>query len=161
MNIESLIDSLEMIDIKEDTPCFLLNNDIIANELYFVTKVKLNFYQVWSLFNKLPNVYEYGKCKYEWKFTSKNNDYVFVICDWNNDKSLLQTNTWNILSNTLDDDIISKFLKNLCDALECYNEYYKESIESHTFTSENPIINTCLQEIKKTLVENKDILKRL
>lgn len=162
MDIEKLICGLNSIDINHDgRPDFVLDNSIQADDLYFVTRVQLNFYQIWSIFNTLPIVTTSGKCKYEWRFVSKNKKHIFTICDWNNDKSFLKTKTWHILSNTLDDDIVGLFIKTLCDALECYNKFYKISIEARDFTSENSVVHTCLQNIKISLIQNKDVLKNI
>ena len=161
MDINKLINRFEDCSIDENESGFEINQEVQVGSLYYITEVKLNFYQIWALFNTLPVVNLSGKCKYEWRFTNKENDDVFVICDWKNDKSLLQVKKWSILSTTLDDVKIGKFLKNLCDALECYNRYYKQGIESHTFISENPMVNSCLQDIKRSLFDNKEILKTL
>ncbi len=164
MEIEKLIKDLESVDlICENEPFFILNNDIKRDnlELYFITDVCLNFYELWTIFREIPTINKDDKIKYSWTFTDKDEKYVFVLCDWKNDKKLLQTRKWRILSNTLNDTIVSKFLKTLCDALECYNKYYKYSVESHDFRSDNKEVNRCLQDIKVSLVKNKEILKSL
>ena len=163
MDIESLICDFKSVDIKEDRPYFILNNNINVTNIKFnfVTDVSLDFYQVWSMFNKIPIVHENGKIKYEWRFVSRDNQYIFVLCDWNNTNNFINTKKWRVLSNTKDSDINNKFLGVLCEALQCYNEYYKESIESHRFTSDDTLVNYCLQKIKKSLIKHKDILRNL
>ena len=164
MEIEKLIKDLENVNlISEEEPFFMLDNDIKKDnfELYFITEVQLNFYELWAIFREIPNINSDEKIKYSWTFTNKDNEFVFVLCDWKNEKKLLQTRNWRILSNTLNDKIVSKFLKTLCDALECYNKYYKGNIESRDFNSDNKEVNRCLQDIKRSLIKNKEILKSL
>lgn len=162
--IKDLIENLEKVELEsEEHQYFILDNNIHRDNLrlYFITEVCLNFYELWTIFRELPNVNNDKKIKYSWTFTDKNDKCVIVLCDWMNDKKLLQTGKWRILSNTKDDTIISKFLKTLCDALECYNRYYKSKIESRDFNSENQEVNRCLQEIKVSLINNREILKSL
>lgn len=175
IEIKDLIQNLEKIELVSDLrrsralarqgedPYFILDNSIQRDNLrlHFITEVCLNFYELWSIFRELPNVNNDNKIKYSWTFISRDTNYVIVLCDWMNDKKLLQTRKWRILSNTNDDTTISKFLETLCDALECYNKYYKSKIESRDFNSDNHEINRCLQEIKVSLINNKEILKSL
>ena len=163
MEIDKLIKDLEKVDLVcEKEPFFMLDNDIKRDnlELYFITDVCLNFYELWAIFREIPNINN-DKIKYSWTFTDKENEFVFVLCDWKNENKLLQTRNWRILSNTLNDTIVSKFLKTLCSALECYNKYYKRKIESRDFNSDNQEINRCLQDIKRSLIKNREILKNL
>ena len=164
MEIEKLIKDLEMVDLDDvEGPFFLLDNDIKRDnlELYFITDVCLNFYEIWTIFREIPIINNDKKIRYSWNFISKDKRYIFVLCDWNNENKLLQTKKWRILCNTTDEIIVSKFLKTLCNALECYNKYYKKSIESRDFSSDNKEVNRCLQEIKGSLIENREILKSL
>lgn len=164
MEIEKLIKDLEMVDLDDvEGPFFLLDNDIKRDnlELYFITDVCLNFYEIWTIFREIPNINNDKKIRYSWNFISKDKRYIFVLCDWNNENKLLHTKNWRILSNTSDEIIISKFLKTLCNALECYNKYYKKNIETRNFKSDNTEVNRCLQEIKRSLIENREILKSL
>lgn len=164
MEIEKLIKDLESVDLtSEKEPFFMLDNDIKRDnlELYFIMDICLNFYELWCIFREIPNINNDDKIRYSWTFTDKDEKYVFVLCDWKNDKKLLQTRNWRILSNTLNDIIVSKFLKSLCNALECYNKYYKHSVESHDFTSDNKEVNKCLHDIKISLITNREVLKSL
>lgn len=164
MEIDKLIRDLEMVElVGSEEPFFILDNDIKMDnlQLYFITEVSLNFYELWAIFREFPNVNNDKKIKYSWTFTSKDNSCILVLCDWMNDKKLLQTRKWRILSNKKNDIIISKFLKTLCDALECYNKYYKKSIESRDFKSDNNEVNRCLQDIKISLINNKEVLKKM
>lgn len=172
MDIESLICgfqgiNLEKLEKNDNHSRFLLNNKIITEgmKFNFVTDVKLDFYQLWSMFNIVPIVNKNGKTKYEWRFTTtEQSDVIFILCNVPNKESnlnFINTKYWRILCNKKDDVIIGYFLKTLCDALECYNTYYKESIESHTFISEDPLINSCLQKIKNSIIKNRDILKTI
>lgn len=156
-----LVEKLNNINLS--TPSsqpFIINNDLELDENYFITSVNLNFYQIWSIFNTLPRIYQTGKCKYEWRFQKMENEPVFCVYDWNNNRPLLQTKSWYIGSNTNDETKISEFLKILCDAIECYNLYYK-CIEKHIFTSDDPIVDKRLKEIKSSIVKNRKVLKEL
>jgi hypothetical protein len=164
MEIDKLIKDLESVDLEsEEVPFFILDNDIKRDnlKLYFITDVCLNFYELWAIFRVIPNINNDDKIRYSWTFTDKDAKYIFVLCDWNNENKLLQTRNWRILSNTLNDKIVSKFLKTLCGALECYNKYYKHCIETRDFSSDNKEVNRCLQDIKISLIKNREILKSL
>lgn len=161
--MNSLVSDMSKMDIVE-SKCdniFLLDNTLNNDCCYFVAKVQLSFYQLWSMFSELPCVYESKKCKYEWKFLHVKTGAVFSIYDWNNKCSLLNTKTWYIGGSVNDKDIVGEFLMVLCDAIECYNKYYKLPIESKTFTSDIPEVQNALDSIKKTIVEKRDILKSL
>lgn len=168
MSIASLISGFKNINIESGSGShFVLNNGVKTEgiKFYRVTDVTLNFYQVWSMFNGVPIVNKTGKVKYEWRFTTKeSSDVVFVLCNVpfkEKDLNFMNTKYWRILCNKQEDEIINEFLATLCEALECYNLYYKESIESHKFSSEDPIINGCLEHIKFSIIKNKDLLKSL
>lgn len=148
-------------DVEEVEQWFYLDNSLDTDGSRFVAKVQLNFYQLWSMFMDLPCVYSSGKCKYEWKMLHNRTGAVFSIYDWNNRCSLLQTKTWYIGSTTSDDTVISEFLEVLCDAIECYNEYYKTAIETKTFTSTFPKVQSVLDTIKRSIIENRDSLRSL
>jgi hypothetical protein len=139
---------------------FYIDNNLDIKENYFITSVNLNFYKIWSIFNEIPILHKNGKCKYEWRFQQNQGEPIFCIYDWNNPNSLLQTKKWYIGSNTNNEEKNSEFLKNLCDAIECYNIYYK-SIENHIFTSKDPVVHKRLQQIKYSIVKHKELLKSL
>jgi len=157
MTDKELIESFENTSIS--TP-YYVDNTLDISENYFITSVNLNFYQIWSLFNELPIIHKNGKCKYEWRFQQKPGYPIFCIYDWKNPKSLLQTKKWYIGSNTQDEEKNSEFLKNLCDAIECYNIHYK-CIENHVFTNDDPIVHKRLQQIKYSIVKYRELLKSL
>jgi len=140
---------------------FYLDNDLDSNHSFFVAKVHLNFYQMWTIFRTLPCVYESGKSKYEWKFKHVSSDSVISIYDWNNKDSLLNTKLWYIGSSSNDKKIVGEFLGVLCDAIQTYNVYYKQPIEEKTFTSNNQDVDKELKVIKRSLVEKREILKKL
>ena len=140
---------------------FYLDNDLDSNHSFFVAKVHLNFYQMWTIFRTLPCVYESGKSKYEWKFKHVSSDAVISIYDWNNKNSLLNTKLWYIGSSSNDKKIVGEFLGVLCDAIQTYNVYYKQPIEEKTFTSNNQDVDKELKVIKRSLVEKREILKKL
>lgn len=152
--------SKELIELNSLSTPYYIDNSLEISENYFITSVNLNFYQIWSIFNEIPIIHKNGKCKYEWRFQQNPREPIFCIYDWNNPKTLLQTKKWYIGSNVKDDEKISNFLKNLCDAVECYNIYYK-SIENHIFTNRDPIINKRLQQIKLSIIKYRELLKSL
>lgn len=152
---------IELLENAHISKPFIIDNTLEINENYFITSVNLNFYQIWAIFNTLPLIHTSGKCKYEWRFQKSKNEPIFCIYDWNNSKSLLQTKKWYIGSNTNDHDKISEFLKLLCDAIECYNLYYK-CIEKHIFINDkDTLIHKRLQEIKSSIIHNRELLKTL
>ena len=163
MSVDNLTNRMNNITFEEyDEPKyeakFLLDNSLDSNNSRFVAKVQLSFYQIWSMFSELPVIYKSGKCKYEWKFRHVKTGAVFSIYDWNNKNRLLQKKTWYIGCNINDDKIVSEFLAVLCDAIECYNKYYKKEIENKTFKSDNPIVQNALDSFRKSISEQKDIL---
>lgn len=163
IDITQSLDNLNL-NIQTNTGIFIINNDLNITENYFITTINLNFYQIWTIFNTLPLIHDKGtntKCKYEWRFQKSNDEPIFCIYDWNNPKSLLQTKKWYIGCNTNNDDKIAEFLKILGDAIECYNVYYK-CIEKHVFINKNcSIVNKRLQEIKLSIINNRELLKTL
>jgi hypothetical protein len=147
---------------KEEIQCkFYIDNDLDTNHQCFVAKIHLNFYQIWSMFMQLPCVYKSGKCKYEWKLKHTTSDVVMSIYDWNNKNRLLDTKVWYIGCSINDKKVIGEFLGVLCEAIECYNFYYKNPIETKTFKSDIEKVNDALFDIKKSLIENKHILNKL
>ena len=162
---DCVIQSLQNLNISVDnlhsSGIFTINNNLDITENYFITSINLNFYQIWSIFNTLPLIHTHGKCKYEWRFQKSKDEPIFCIYDWNNTKSLLQTKKWYIGCNVNNDDKIAEFLKTLCDAIECYNLYYK-CLEKHIFINKKcPIVHKRLQEIKLSIINNRDLLKKL
>jgi hypothetical protein len=140
---------------------FYLDNNLDSDHSYFVAKVQLNFYQIWSMFRELPRINKSGKCKYEWKFCHIKTGAVFSLYDWNNKNCLLSTKNWYIGCNINDKALVSEFLSVLCEAIECYNTYYKTAIETKTFTSDIPEVQDALREIQMTIYNNKELLKSL
>jgi hypothetical protein len=163
MSVENLTNSMNNITFDEYNESeyqakFLLDNTLDSNNSRFVAKVQLSFYQIWSMFCELPVVYKSGKCKYEWKFKHVRTGAVFSIYDWNNKNKLIQTKTWYIGCNTDDNNAISEFLAVLCQAIECYNKYYKTAIEKRTFNSDNPVVQQAIDYFRKSISEQKEVL---
>lgn len=167
MNIEDVIDNvdvlssdLESVSISSDEEeSYYLDKYAKVNNKYMITKVNLNFYQIWTLFREMPCIYDGGKCKYEWKFRQKNTDVIFSIYDWNNNTRLLDTVKWYIGCNVNDEFVISKFLECLCNSIECYNKYYKVAVDTRCWQSDVPTVNDILQKMKVFLIENSDLLE--
>lgn len=161
-SMDDLINQITNLKVEENivnnNPIFTVDNTIDTSKKYYVTSIQLNFYQLLSIFSKIPCVYYSGKCKYEWKISS---DFgTFSIYDWNNKNSLLETTNWNIGTDVQDTIHIAEFMQNLCDALECYNQYYK-CIEYGIFESDDVSIDNNLKMIKKEFEKNEKLLKKL
>lgn len=159
--VQEICQEMNELVLQKYEAKFYLDNDLDSNHSYFVAKVHLNFYQMWTIFRVLPCVYESGKSKYEWKFKHVSSDTVISIYDWNNKDSLLNTKLWYIGSSSNDKKIVGEFLSVLCDAIQTYNVYYKQPIEEKTFTSDNESVDKELKVIKRSLVEKREILKKL
>lgn len=161
--MNSLTDNISKMDIDDSksNQTFILDNSLNNDCCYFVVKVQLSFYQLWSMFSELPCVYQSKKCKYEWKFLHVNTGAVFSIYDWNNKENLLNTKTWYIGASVNDKALINEFLMVLCDAIECYNKFYKTPIETKTFSSDIKEVQNALDSIRKSIVEKRDLLKSL
>ena len=159
--VQEICQEMNELVLQKYEAKFYLDNDLDSNHSYFVAKVHLNFYQMWTIFRVLPCVYESGKSKYEWKFKHVSSDTVISIYDWNNKDSLLNTKLWYIGSSSNDKKIVGEFLSVLCDAIQTYNVYYKQPIEEKTFTSNNQDVDKELKVIKRSLVEKREILKKL
>jgi hypothetical protein len=159
--VQEICQEMNELVLQKYEAKFYLDNDLDSNHSYFVAKVHLNFYQMWTIFRILPCVYESGKSKYEWKFKHVSSDTVISIYDWNNKDSLLNTKLWYIGSSSNDKKIVGEFLSVLCDAIQTYNVYYKQPIEEKTFTSDNESVDKELKVIKRSLVEKREILKKL
>ena len=139
---------------------FILDNSKSSMKHKFVTKINLSFFTIWALFRCVPKQSYYGKLKFEWVISDNyNNTYsIFYFVD---NTPLLNIKEWSIGSSTSDEICIAEFMNTLCKALQVYNKFYKQPIENKTFISDDPEINEYLQDIKKSLYENKSTLKCL
>ena len=174
MSTENLIKRIEKISIENkvesEINVFYIDNEYESpNEpkKFFITKIRLNFYQLWCMFGQIPVIHTKGKCKYEWIIKQENSDRIFSIYDWNNKSDLLNTKQWYIRSNTQDDP--SDFLEVLSDAIECYNKYYKHHMENSNFMNDDDIeidedsdeLSDVLKQIKNNFIYHKYILQTL
>jgi hypothetical protein len=151
-----LIEQLKNISLNKSkfyVECTRVQHD----KKFFITKIRLNFYQLWSIFGQIPIIHTKGKCKYEWIIRQENSNRIFSIFDWNNKNKLMDTTQWYIRSNMPDD--CSDFLETLADAIECYNLYYKHQIENETETSFP--LDPDVYEIKNNLKKYICLLKTL
>lgn len=150
-------------DTTNDSTNFILDNYVsyTKNEMKMITKIDINFYQLWSLLGELP-ILQKGHSKYEWRFVRKDiPNVIFRIYDWNNKKNFLNTNTWYLASTTKSKIHNQEFLNTFLNGIACYNTYYLKNIELRDFTSDDQIVHQNLQKIKNELVVNRDILKSL
>lgn len=128
--IKQMENSLHLTDSYKSQ--FYIEDTYEPDKKFFITKISLNFYQLWCIFGQIPFIHTKGKCKYEWIIRQENTNRIFSIYDWNNKNKLINTTQWYIRSNMPDDS--SDFLQVLTDAIECYNLYYKQ-IYDETYTS--------------------------
>jgi hypothetical protein len=127
---------------------------------YMIMKIRLNFYQIWSIFNSIPliNSSKNAKSKYKWVFSDETGKCVYTIYDWNNSNRLLNTREWYIGANKLGKASIDNFLQVLCYAIECYNTYYR-CIEENIFSSKYPVVDENLKRLKMELDDHKHVLE--
>jgi hypothetical protein len=160
--IDQLTDTLDEMNI-EDTH-FVIDNYIsyTKNEMKMITKIDMNFYQIWSLLGELPILRRQGKSKYEWRFIRKDiPNVIFTIYDYNNKNNFLNTKVWYLASTTHCKQHNKEFIDTFLDGIKCYNTYYHQGIETRNFTSENTIIHKNLQKIKSELIEYRDLIKAI
>jgi hypothetical protein len=146
---------------------YTIDNDIVYNSINHVIKIRLNFYQLWAMFNQIPIVYESidvdGELikHYEYRIKTDDNSKIYIIyANAKGEGGFLKTREWSIGSTTKQKSDIDNFLRHLDKALKMYKEYYK-GIERHIFMSDNKDINEHMQIIKEGLLKNRDILKRM
>lgn len=135
-----------------------------TNKIIYITSIRLNFYQLWAMFNQVPIVYENienGETIKQYEYRIQQDEDIYVIYANSNEKEgFLKIRNWNIGSTSRRKNDIDGFLRHLNNALKMYKEYYK-CIERHIFNSENIYINEHMQLIKDGLLRNRDILKML
>ena len=145
---------------------YVLDQSLVVTDAVHVTKIRLNFYQLWSMFGTLPVVYEKGKSGYLsegtrfYEYKIQGPTAMFTIYAWNMKGTFLQENQWNIGSTAHDSNDTKAFLEHLYEALECYSLYYK-GMERHIFESEHPEVDYHLKLIKRELIEHREMLKTL
>ncbi len=146
--INEIIDLMNNVFI--DPKIYVHETDISNNETTcMIMKVRLNFYQIWCIFNCMPIINDNPKCKskYKWVFSDKTGKCVYTIYDWNNNNRLVDTYDWYIGANKCGKSSIDVFLQVLCDAIECYNTYYR-CIEQDIFSSEYAVVDENLKRIQ-------------
>jgi len=147
-----------------------------------ITKIDMNFYQLWCLLGELPILHQsgtfnedvvrrqgtfnedvvrrQGKSKYEWRFIRKDiPNVIFTIYDYNNKNNFLNTKVWYLGSTTKCKVYNKEFVNTFINGIKCYNTYYRQGIETHNFTSDNLIVNQNLQRIRSELIEYRDLIK--
>ncbi|NBP00071.1 MAG: hypothetical protein EBU90_08055 [Proteobacteria bacterium] len=145
---------------------YVLDQSLVVRDAVHVTKIRLNFYQLWSMFGTLPVVYEKGKSGYLsegtrfYEYKIQGPTALFTVYAWNMKGTFLQENQWYIGSTAQDSNDTKAFLEYLYEALECYSLYYK-GIERHIFESEHPEVDCHLKLIKRELIEHRELLKTL
>jgi hypothetical protein len=159
------IDLSNLMD-KMSIKCYTVNNDleIETTQLFPIVNVTLNFYQLWSLFGEIPlikycNTGPIVVKEYSWKIEATENHIVFAIVGYSD--NLLQTQDWVIMSNTNDPKEKRAFLTHLSDAVECYNLYYRETIESEPKGEPQKTIESCRPEQSRDHVpeQSRDALR--
>jgi hypothetical protein len=143
---------------------YIVDNEVEYNKnINNVMKIRLNFYQLWAMFNQLPVVYEKicedGEIRKYYEYRIKGDNDIYIIYGYGSE-GFLKLREWNIGSTTNNKNEIEKFLRHLEKALKMYNEYYK-GIERHDFTSDNTDINEHMSIIKNGLLKYRETLKYL
>ncbi len=157
-----ITDMLDKIDLGEDS-YFIIDNHVsyTKNEMKMITKIDINFYQLWSLLGELP-ILQKGHSKYEWRFIRKDlPNVIFRIYDYNNKNNFLNTKVWYLGSTTQCKVHNEEFLDTFLNGITCYNTYYRRGIESRDFTSDIQIVHQNLQKIKRELIEYRDLIKAI
>lgn len=161
VNYEELEGLMNDMSLQESVPFYNINQDLKIDDFYWITEINMNFYQVWSIFRGiLPNIKEMekgGDKYYEYIFESEENN-IFIIYGYGS--SFLTVKDWCIGSSTKDKAKVQHFLENLYNALECYANGYK-GMEQLNFNSNNPKIRLIMQEVRYSLLENREILKSI
>ena len=158
---QSLTSKIDALTINST---YELDQTIDASQAAFITKIKLNFYQLWCMFGEVPCVYNCGKTGlidlpfYEYKIRSPK--AVFRIYAWREKNGFLNTSNWNIGSNTQDAVEIQNFLEHLFSAISFYSEHYK-CIEKKIFRSDNPVVDQRLKGIRNELLQWRDVLSSM
>jgi len=161
---DNLIKQVENISLDQSQCQFYVENTYDPDKKFFIMKISLNFYQLWSILGQIPFIHKNGRCKYEWIIRQGNSNRIFSIYDWNNKNKLLNTTQWYIRSNMPGDS--SEFLKTLSDAIECYNLYYKHQMENNLHDT-LPELETdihffqILHEIKHNFIKHFSLLQTL
>lgn len=153
--IKQMENSLHLTDPYKSQ--FYIDDIYESDKKFFITKINLDFYQLWYMFGQIPFIHTKGKCKYEWIIRQENTNRIFSIYDRNNKNKLMNTTQWYIRSNMPDDS--SDFLQVLTDAIECYNLYYKHLTENKS--SDYISDDTVDQEAERESLEHLSFLESL
>lgn len=143
---------------EDDDYIFRLDEWAVFTKSKFNEKLRMKFLKIWSIL-RIPIIdYKRGYC--EWRIRGNDND-IYLIRSSHEDhgKSLLQRENWIITANTNDKDKISKFLKHFSNAIDCYETYYS-GIEIGNFTSNIPIVQDALDEMKTELFTKSSIFNK-
>ena len=161
--MDSLLSTFDRLNLK--TPQFQLTQCDHSCTPIFVTKINLNFYQLWSLFGELPIVTEQSdsvRC-YTFVVSSKVDPKELFFIYANGYKgSLLNLISWNIgTCQGVDPIHIQNFLEYLFDALKCFETYYQQNVSQLNFNHPNEIVQDNLNHIKNSLLHYHDVLVQL
>lgn len=156
---ESLLANLKIKkDVDTDTHIYNLDEWATINKVRFNETLHMKFLKIWSIL-QLPIInLNRGFC--EWRIRGLENDVYFITSSKEDSgKSLLERTNWIIQSNTNDKNKILKFLNYFGEATKCYDTYYK-NIEFGDYTSELPIVQNVLNDLKKEFDSNFSILNK-
>jgi len=170
--ITFMMDKTDLCDLDDHDRQFIIDNNVsyIKNEMKYIKKIDMHFYQLWCLLGELPilkhtgtfnedDVRRQGKTKYEWRFVRKDiPNVIFTIYDYNNKNNFLNTNVWYLASTTQCKVHNKEFVDTFIGGIQCYDMYYK-GIETRDFTSDIPIVHQNLQRIRSELIEKRDLIK--
>lgn len=165
MEVDKQIEDLMENMTIEDEPLYNIHQNIKVSDIYSISKINMNFYQIWSILRcVMPNVYENGKTGYtkglkyyEYNLVSATGD-IFTIYSYG--ESFITIKEWYIGSSTNDQDKNNQFLNHIASAIECYNNGYS-GMEQLNFNSKDTKIHQILQEVKGNIIKHKKMLKTL
>jgi hypothetical protein len=158
------IDKLASLSVHKNSEEFYeVDSAIDTKNCMYISKVRLNFYQMWYLFRCIPRVYPNGKSGLlrglqMYEFCFRKNKEIFILYGWGNE--ILKVKNWSIGTNTDNPLSIKHFMETLFDMVQCYSKHYK-CMESNTWHSDNVEAHVRLQAIKKELVMYRDHLKSM
>jgi hypothetical protein len=117
MELDQLAAQLQNITIQNIThktlSSYNYNKTIDSRSAYHITKITVDFIQLWKLFNDYPvartSKYLSNSCIFEYKIT-KGTD-LFTIYTWCTVENLQNTKEWNIGTTSMDSVSIQDFLE--------------------------------------------------
>ena len=149
--MDSLCDDMTTLCLQNE---YILDDDLEMRKEIKVAEIEMTFFEVWCLFG-MPKRDRNG-LYYEYNISGPYCNFVLRSFD----KKFLGVKNWNVVSDCVNSEAKSEFIKHLQRGLDCYNKYYK-SIENNVYKSEHSSVRKVMREIHKSLVANRDVLRTL